>query len=89
MDVRARLMVATPLAYPAAARRAEIEVDYPLDIVVDASGRVTAARPLGRAGYGIDEAAVGAVGQYRFSPARRDGRAVAVRMRWAVQFRLR
>jgi hypothetical protein len=26
---------------------------------------------------------------YRFAPARRDGRAVRVRMRWSVLFRLR
>jgi len=42
-----------------------------------------------RAGYGLDEAALTAIRAYRFSPAVRAGRAVPVRMRWVVQFRLR
>jgi len=50
---------------------------------------VTSAVGLGRAGFGLDEAARQAVTRYRFSPALRDGRAVRVRMRWIVQFRLR
>ena len=71
------------------ARQAEIEVDLPLEIVVDASGRVTSARGLSRAGYGLDEAALSAIRGYRFSAALRDGHPVPVRMRWTVQFRLR
>jgi outer membrane biosynthesis protein TonB len=42
-----------------------------------------------RAGYGLDDAAARAIRDYRFSPAIRAGRPVAVRMRWTVQFRLR
>jgi len=41
------------------------------------------------AGYGLDEEAVRAMRAYRFSPARRDGLPVRVRMPWTVQFRLR
>ena len=89
VDVPARLLAAGPLAYPPAARRAEIETDFPLEIVVDATGRVIFARALSRAGYGLDEAALQGIRGYRFSPAMRAGRAVAVRMRWIVQFRLR
>ena len=86
---RARLVFSGPLVYPAAASRNEIEADVPLEIVVDGVGRVTSAVGLGRAGFGLDEAARQAVTRYRFSPALRDGRAVRVRMRWIVQFRLR
>jgi len=86
---RARLVSSVPPAYPPAARRAEVEADVPLEIVVDAAGRVTSAAALGGAGFGLDEAARAAVARYRFSPARRDGRPVRVRMRWIVQFRLR
>ena len=78
-----------PVAYPPRARAAEIELDVPMEIVVDALGRVSEARVLRRSGYGLDEAAGRAVRAYRFSPAWRAGRAVAVRMRWMVQFRLR
>jgi len=89
VDVPARLLAASPLVYPPAARRADIEIDLPLEIVVDASGRVVSARMVTRAGYGLDEAALHGIRAYRFSPAMRAGRAVAVRMRWIVQFRLR
>ena len=70
-------------------RNAGIELDYLVGIVVDPSGRVVSARPLNRAGYGLDEAALRAIADYRFSPASRAGRPVGVRMHWTVQFRLR
>jgi protein TonB len=89
VDVGARLLRATPPAYPAAAQEAQIEGDLPLEIVVDVMGRVTWARTLGHAGYGLDEAAARAVRGYLFSPAIRAGRPVSVRMRWTLQFRLR
>jgi protein TonB len=89
VDVPARLVAAAPLAYPPAARQAEIEADLPLDIVVDAWGRVVSARAVRPAGYGLDEAALRAIRGYRFSPALRSGRPVAVRARWTIQFRLR
>ena len=89
VNVPARLLAASPLVYPAAARAADIEQDVPVDIVVDTRGRVVSARAAIRAGYGLDDAAVGAIRDYRFSPAMRAGRPVAVRMRWTVQFRLR
>jgi len=85
----ARLMTASPLVYPAAARAAAIELDFPVEIVVDPAGHVVSARALRHAGYGLDEAALRAIREYRFSPARRAGRTVPVRMRWTVQFRLR
>ncbi len=89
VDVPARLLAAGALAYPSAARQAEIEIDFPLEIIVDAGGHVVSARAPSHAGYGLDEAALQGIRGYRFSPAMRAGRAVAVRMRWVVQFRLR
>ena len=86
---RARLVSSGPLLYPMAARRAELEADIALELVVGLDGRVVSARVLRPAGYGLDEEAVRAVSAYRFSPARRDGRPVRVRMPWTVQFRLR
>ena len=88
-SVPARVLASSPLVYPAAARKAELELDLPLEIVVDASGRVRSARGITHAGYGLDEAALEAIRRYRFSPALRDGRPVPVRMRWTMQFRLR
>jgi TonB family protein len=89
VDVPARLLSSSPLVYPPVARQAEIEIDLPVEIVVDAEGRVATARAVSRAGYGLDEAALRAIREYRFSPALRAGRPVRARMRWIVQFRLR
>jgi protein TonB len=88
-DARARLLSEPRPAYPAAAAEAGIEADVPLEIVVDASGRVVSAHAVGRAGYGLDEAAEAAIRAYRFAPALRAGRPYAVRVRWTMQFRLR
>lgn len=89
VNIPARLLSSSPLAYPQAARQAGIEIDFPVEIVVEANGRVTATRALSRVGYGLDEAALRAIRGYRFSPALSAGRPVRVRMRWTVQFRLR
>ena len=85
----ARLLASTPVIYPAAARAAEIETSIAIEIVVDTHGRVVEAHALSAAGYGLDDAALRAVRAYQFAPAQRAGRAVRVRMRWDVQFRLR
>ena len=76
-------------AYPAEAiaQGVELSAPIPFEIVVDASGKVVSARPLRHAGYGFDEAAAAALRTYRFSPAKRNGHAVAVRMKWTVDFR--
>ena len=89
VDAPARLLASSPVVYPQAARQGAIETYLAVEIVVDVDGRVISARPLTRAGYGLDEAALHAVRAYLFSPAVRGGRAVSVRMRWTVQFRLR
>ena len=75
--------------YPQEALSQGVELGSPLpfEIIVDASGRVVSARPLRHAGYGFDEAAAAALRTYRFTPAKRNGHAVAVRMKWTVDFR--
>ncbi len=76
-------------AYPPEALSQGVELGSPLpfEIVVDTSGHVVSERPLRHAGYGFDEAAAAALRTYRFSPAKRNGHAVAVRMKWTVDFR--
>jgi TonB family protein len=75
--------------YPPQARAQEVEADVVLSIVVTATGAVADASILRPAGFGFDEVALRAVQAARFAPAQRDGRRVAVRMRWTVSFRLR
>jgi len=88
VDQPARILSTVPVVYPESARAAGMEADVPLEIVVDGSGRVTSARHLAAQGLGLAEAALKAVRSYRFTPARRAGRTVPVRMRWIVTFRL-
>ena len=87
VDVPARLLHGPAPAYPAQARAAQIEADVPLELIVDATGRVVAARLLRAIGYGLDDAALQGVRAFRFLPALRHGRATRVRMRWSVLFR--
>jgi protein TonB len=85
----ARLVRGGSPAYPPGAREQGVDADVTLEVVVAADGTVESARSVRRAGYGFDEAAVDAIRRYVFAPATRDGRAVRVRMRWTIEFRLR
>jgi protein TonB len=89
VDTAATLLLGHPPAYTPEAEAAGVEADVPVEIVVDDRGNVVTARALGRVGYGLDEAALRSLRDYRFHPARRHGRPVAVRMRWLVRFELR
>lgn len=75
--------------YTEEARRRGITGEVVLEIVVRADGAVGDIRLLDGLGYGLDQRAVDAVRQWRFSPARRQGRPVDVLVEVAVEFRLR
>jgi protein TonB len=74
-----------PLKVPEArftqfARKFEIQGSTAIVLIVDEKGEaqdLSIAKPLGA---GLDEAAVKAVRQWRFEPARKDGRPVKVRI---------
>ncbi len=89
VDAPAKILFEPEPPYPAAAETAGIEAQVPVEIVVDATGAVRSSRALQHAGYGLDDAAVAGVRAYRFTPAKRGGHAVAVRMKWSVVFKLR
>jgi protein TonB len=89
LTTKARVLLQPEPAYPAEARRAEIEADVPVEILLDRDGHVLQARSLSHQGYGLDEAATRAIRTWTFSPALRAGRPVRVRMTWTVRFRLR
>src|SRR6185295_16199185 len=72
----------TPVAYPEGATKSATVV---LEVEVDTAGNVTTARVV----YGEEPfatAAVRAADDWRFSPARRAGKPIAVRIRYTVQF---
>jgi TonB family protein len=75
--------------YTPAARKAKIEGEVALSIVIDAQGNVTKVKqtsdPLGE---GLDESAAATVGTWKFEPARRDGVPVAAKTLVKVTFKL-
>jgi TonB family protein len=75
-------------SYTPAARQRKIEGDVELDVEFTATGQVHVLRVLQGLGYGLDEAAVKAAEQIRFTPALHDGRPVDSHGRLRVVFRL-
>ena len=75
--------------YTEPARQRGIEGDVVMEIVVRRDGSVGDVRVLQGLGYGLDERAVQAVRQWRFSPAHRRGAAVDVMVEVAMEFKIR
>ena len=76
-------------AYPEAARAARIEGSVVMDVLIDANGFVVDVRVISGLGYGLDEAAVKAMKQFEFEPARVQDQKVAVKIRYTYRFELR
>jgi TonB family protein len=75
--------------YTEDARRTGIEGDVELEIVVRSDGSVGDVKVIRGLGGGLDRRAIDAVRQWRFTPAKRFGRAVDVVVEVAVEFKLR
>jgi protein TonB len=75
--------------YTEEARRRGIEGDVVLEIVVRSDGTVGNVKVMQGLGGGLDQRAIDAVRQWRFSPARRFGTPVDVMVEVAVEFKLR
>lgn len=74
--------------YTPEARQRKVEGDVELEVEFTANGKVHVIRVVRGLGYGLDEAAVQAAQQIRFSPARRDGQPVDSEARLRIVFRL-
>jgi len=88
VDSAPRLVGEVRPPYPAAPLRMGVEGDVVLALVVDVTGRVIDARVTRGAGHGFDEAALGVARRLHFTPGRKAGAAVAVRVTWTCRFRL-
>jgi TonB family protein len=75
--------------YTEEARQRSLEGEVILEIVVRRDGSVGEVRVLQGLGAGLNERAVQAVRQWRFTPARRQNAPVDVVVEVAVDFRLR
>jgi TonB family protein len=70
------------------ARRAKYQGICLISVIVDAHGYPQNPRVIQSLGMGLDEKAMEAVRKYRFKPALKDGKAVAVKIIVEVNFRL-
>ena len=59
-----------------------------VSLIVDAQGRPEHVHTIRKLGMGLDEKAIEAVRQYKFDPAMRKGKPVAVAIKIEVNFRL-
>ena len=84
-----RLLHEVKADYTEDARRRGLTGDVQLEIVIRRDGSVGDVTLLKGLGYGLDQRAMAAVRQWRFSPARRKGEAVDVVVEVAVEFTLR
>jgi protein TonB len=81
--------ISTPEAeFSDEARRQKYEGVCVISMIIDAQGNPQSPRVVQRLGMGLDEKALQAVMKYRFKPARKDGKPVAVRISVMVNFRL-
>ena len=74
--------------YSERARKKKISAEIKVDVVVDAKGVPQDPVVANPVGYGLEEATVKAVSQYRFKPALREGVAVPVYLTVSVNFRI-
>ncbi len=84
-----RLLREVRAEYSERARRANLEGEVVLEIVVRRDGTVSDVRVLKGLGLDLNEQAIQAVRQWRFAPARLKGTPVDVVVEVAVEFRLR
>jgi protein TonB len=75
--------------YTEEARRRGVEGEVVMEIVVRQNGSTSDVKVLRGLGYGLDQRAIDAVRQWRFSPANRLGHPVDVIVEVSVEFRLR
>ena len=79
-------MVQAP--YPEEAKRAGLEGSVGLELSIDEGGRVVGVRITSPAGHGFDQAALAAVTQFVFEPAKQKGVPIPAKVQFAYDFHL-
>jgi protein TonB len=74
--------------YPSRAQQEQVQGVVILEAIVDEDGSVTAARVVKSVGPDLDEEALGAARQWRFTPAFLDGHPISVIVTLELEFRL-
>ncbi len=76
-------------AYDDASRKAKIEGTVRLQIIVTPDGNVRDAKVVKSLAEGLDKKAVETVSQWKFAPATKDGKPVAVQIAVECTFKLK
>jgi TonB family protein len=84
---QARLISSVSPAYPAFARSMGLQGDITIDALIDATGKVTTMKPLSGP-VPLQQAAMDALRQWNYEPARLDGQPVPTHLSVTVKFRL-
>jgi TonB family protein len=82
------ILVKVEPEYSEEARKAKWQGEVGLTVIVDSSGNPTSIKVTRSLGLGLDEKAIEAVSKWRFRPAMKDGKPVAVSANIVVNFRL-
>jgi protein TonB len=77
------------IPYPPEAKEKKIEGKVVLELLIDEKGKVRDAKIVSGPGFGLNEAALTAISQFKFSPAEVDGKPVAVRIPFTYHFLLK
>ncbi len=72
--------------YPKEAKDKGIEGNVILDILIDESGKVRSANFISGPGFGLNEAALASIKNFKFRPAKIENRTVAVKIRYSIKF---
>jgi len=86
-DTPPRLLTSVEPVYPEDARRHRVSGIVILEIVIEADGRVSAGRVLKPLPFGLTQAAIDAVGKWRYSPPMHQGRPVRALQPVTVNFK--
>lgn len=84
---QARLIRSFPPAYPELARSTRVSGDVIVDALIDATGKVTSVKVVSGPVL-LQQAAIETVRQWKYEPARLDGKPVATHLSVTVRFRL-
>jgi periplasmic protein TonB len=84
-----RATYSPPREFSEQTRQAKYQGSVVLMATVSASGKVVDVKVLSRLGMGLDEKAIEAVRRWKFKPATKDGKPVAVQVAVDVAFRLK
>ena len=83
-----QLVEFSPAQYPEAAAAAGLQARVELELIIDATGKVTQSTVISPVGEGFDEAAREASFNLVFAPATRDGQPIPARVRFPYVFEL-